>query len=433
MFRGSPKDSHFVPLIAAPLCMAFLIGPALLLPGCRGEPDAAPAEVARPVKTMVVQPLAALLDRVFPARVRAEERADLSFRVPGQLAVLAVEAGQAVKAGDVLASLDTRDFENALADARSALAASEKDLEVLKSGSRTEDIAAMEAQLASAQARRNQADIDYQRSKASLDEGLISRSEFDRSATFRDVAIADVDRAAQALAKARAGARPEEVQAAEARTNSLRLRVEQAQSQLDDTQLRAPYDGVIAQVLADQFQEMQAKQPVLTIQTVGGLELVIDVPELLLQRTQRGMPMTLTATFPGRPNEEFPATFKGITTEADPQTQTYALTLRLNTPEGLVALPGMTAQVRIQSESPAGSLEPVRIPAAAVSGTEGGAAPYVWVIDADTSRCARREVRLGAISGDSVEILEGLNTGEVVATAGVSQLREGLPVRSMNQ
>lgn len=110
MFRGSPKDSHFVPLIAAPLCMAFLIGPALLLPGCRGEPDAAPAEVARPVKTMVVQPLAALLDRVFPARVRAEERADLSFRVPGQLAVLAVEAGQAVKAGDVLASLDTRDF-----------------------------------------------------------------------------------------------------------------------------------------------------------------------------------------------------------------------------------------------------------------------------------------------------------------------------------
>ena len=74
----------------------------------------------------------------------------------------------------------------------------------------------------------------------------------------------------------------------------------------------------------------------------------------------------------------------------------------------------------------------VRIPASAVCGAEGGA-PYVWVIDGATMRCARREVRLGTVAGGAIEITEGLNTGEVVAAAGVSQLREGLQVRPLDR
>ncbi|MDH3282535.1 MAG: efflux RND transporter periplasmic adaptor subunit, partial [Gammaproteobacteria bacterium] len=70
----------------------------------------------------------------------------------------------------------------------------------------------------------------------------------------------------------------------------------------------------------------------------------------------------------------------------------------------------------------------LRLPSHAAFADENGN-PHVWVVDAKTMRVQRRPVKLGALSGDEVEILEGLAAGDLVAVSGVSQLREGMQVR----
>jgi multidrug efflux pump subunit AcrA (membrane-fusion protein) len=87
-----------------------------LLAGCAEEVPEEQVEVARPVKTLVVAAPETGGERKFPARIEAVRKAELSFRVPGKVQELDVKEGDEVSEGQVLAKLDTTDFEIVLAD-----------------------------------------------------------------------------------------------------------------------------------------------------------------------------------------------------------------------------------------------------------------------------------------------------------------------------
>ncbi len=424
---GVSKLSKIVGFLGMPVVLT-LVGA-----GCGKEPVREVAEPSRPVKTIVVQRQEKVFDRSFPARVNPAGQAELSFSVSGKIAEIPVKSGQPVKAGDVLARLDTRDLENALASAQAAYNVGLKDLEVLKKGARPEEIAELEAQVAAAAAQRKQSQTEYERAKELFDSGLISKNDFDRSSTQRNVVGSNVDSISQTLARARAGARPEEIQGEEARVAGLLVKVEQARAQLGDAVLKAPFDGVVAFTQADAFQEVQAKQAVLTLQNNSGFELKLDVPESLARRSNKGAETKFLVSFPDQPDKAHEAVFKSYSTVADPQTQTYELTLAMDAPEGMNLLAGMTAQVRIVSRLAEGVENgPVLLPVQAVAGSDQGGA-HVWVVDTAAMRTARREVKTGAISGDMIEVTEGLKDGETVVTAGVSQVREGMAVTFMGE
>lgn len=399
--------------------------------GC-GKPPEPPVEVVRPVRMMKVEPQAAEFDRTFPAVVRAEDKADLSFRVAGTLTEFQVKAGNRVKAGDLLARLDPRDFRTAVDNARSALSAGERDLEVLKAGTRAEDIGQIEAKVTAAETRLQQTNVEYDRQKQLVEGGVVAKANLDRAGTMRDVAQADVDAAKQELAKARAGARPEEIQASEARVEGLRTQLQQAEAALADTELKAAFDGVVAQTYVDNFQAVQAKQNILSLQNIAGIELELQVPESLIQRKRTGENVSFSVILPSSPGQEFSAEFRSFSTDADPQTQTYTLKIGMARPEGVNVLPGMTAQVRIRAEGNSTSSNRILVPSQAVFGVAEDKAA-VWIVDPASGTVSRRDVQVGELSADNIEILGGLNTGEAIATAGVSQLREGLKVRPLGE
>lgn len=412
------------------LCGVSAVLVAAMGAGCGPQEEGSAPEISRPVAMITIDEPSAVWERTFPGQVRAATQSELSFRVSGTLLEIPVDEGKRVKQGDVLARLDRRDFETRLADARSALAAGTAELDALRAGTRPEDIASLEAQVNAAQARRDQAQADFDRQRQLFDEGLAPRSDFEKSETTLTIALQDAEKASQELSKARNGARPEDVEAAEARVEGLRARVQEAEAALTDTTLRAPFDGVIAVVHADAFQEMQAKQTMVTMQDLAGLEVTLQVPESLVLVRQAGITPVILVSFAGRPDEEYAAEIRALSTKADPSTQTYALTLALPAPEGLTVLPGMTAQARIRAEAAEGAAGAVRVPIQAV-GSDAAGNPYVWVIDSGTMRAARRSVRTGELRGDAIEIVEGLTSGERVAAAGVYSLQEGQLVRPL--
>ena len=122
-----------------------------------------------------------------------------------------------------------------------------------------------------------------------------------------------------------------------------------AQKAFDDTRLHAPFAGVIADTFVDNFQNVSAKQSVLSLQDVSSIEIVVNVPEERVVRATRGKEKDLyrfVASFEYLPDQEFEVEFKEFSTEADPATQTYEATFVMPALEDASILPGMTVTVR---------------------------------------------------------------------------------------
>lgn len=207
------------------------------------------------------------------------------------------------------------------------------------------------------------------------------------------------------------------------------VRTAQARKNLQDTTLRAPFDGVVAVTLVDNHTQIQARQPIVTIESSDVLEVIIDLPERVVSRVRsapRDRPIG-EVQFAVLPERRFPVTLGEIATRADPATQTFRVTLALDRPRDVNILPGMTATVYARPDIVAD--ESLRIPVAAVLRSESGQAA-VWVVDPDSSRIEQRVVRLREEDGSGTAmVLDGLQAGERIVGAGASQLRAGVEIR----
>jgi RND family efflux transporter MFP subunit len=206
----------------------------------------------------------------------------------------------------------------------------------------------------------------------------------------------------------------------------------QAQKAVEDAELVAPFAGVVARKLVDDYANVQAKQPVLLLQDDSSLEIQVSIPErdfanmppglTLEERTARARPRVTVSSLPGR---SFPARVKEFSTSADPATRTYQATFAFENPEDVNVLPGMTAKVTVSVGGRAGALG---VPASAVVAPEGDT-PYVWIVDTRAMTVHKKAVELGELSGSWIQVRGGLEPGQTIAVSGVNHLRDGMTVR----
>ena len=197
--------------------------------------------------------------------------------------------------------------------------------------------------------------------------------------------------------------------------------------------MRAPFEGVVARRFMENFQDVQAKQPVLSLQDTRRLEIVVDAPENVVVLRGDRVRARLVATFSALPGREFPVTVKEFATEADPVTQTYEYVLALPEIPDANVLPGMSAAVSVEAlEGEGGKAFVFAVPEAAV--VTGEEAPYVWVIEQGTNRAVRRTVVADEPDGSGqIAVRGGLEPGEVIATAGAHHLEEGMQVKPVTE
>jgi len=203
-----------------------------------------------------------------------------------------------------------------------------------------------------------------------------------------------------------------------------------AEKAMNDTYLKAPFSGVISKQFLENFQNVQAKEPVVRLQDISILELVIDVPEKDVVGHKDHESVMAQARFDVVGDEKFNLKVTEWETEADAQTQTFRVKFKMDAPKDKNILPGMTATVFISFGSSKEATQPMFvIPSSAVFANEQGVST-VWVYDEALGSAQSKQVTLGNITGeDSIQIKEGLALGDQIVIAGVSQIREGMKVR----
>ena len=367
--------------------------------------------------------------RTFPGKVEASKNVELAFQVSGLLVSLPIREGQNVAENDVIAQLRQDEFQARLKALQGQLDAARADLQALRAGVRPEERLRLEAQVRAANAELVNARTQFGRTSQLVRNRAISQVEHDRAETSYHVAQENYKAARQTLEQGTI-AREEEIWAKEAEVRGLENRVVEANLQLEDSTLRAPYDGVIAQRFVEEGQNIRANDRVVMFQDINEIEIAVDIPETVMAADIRSADiLQMVAEFSAAPGLQFPAHIKEVAQRADPVTQTFTVRVALKAPPDLNLLPGMTATVTMTYRRASVLGGRILVPIAAVFQDSTGT-QVAWAIGPD-GKVVRSPVKLGAVTGGSIEILEGLQPGDRIAVAGVSFLRDGMKVRDM--
>ncbi|MBS0446008.1 MAG: efflux RND transporter periplasmic adaptor subunit [Proteobacteria bacterium] len=346
---------------AAAAAAAVIVGAALAQsPRSPQSPDGAPAAAAA-LATAAVSGGSAAEAQAYDGVVEAARQTTVAAQVPGVVVTLAVQAGDAVRAGQVLARLDAR-----AAD---------------------QTAAAGDAQVRAARALQEAATKEVERQRRLFERHYISQAALDRAEAQHRAAEAQV--AAQI---AGAGA---------------------AHAQSTYYTITAPYDGIVASVPAVAGDMALPGKPLLVVYDPHVLRVSAALPQSAAARLPAGAKADVRVELPELPEVRRwiePAARELLPT-VDPATHTR--TLRLGLPAGLAGVaPGLFARVWLSGVAAPAEGPRLYVPARSV--VRRAELSAVYVVGAD-GRPALRQVRTGPVAGDRIEVLAGLAAGERVA------------------
>jgi RND family efflux transporter MFP subunit len=402
----------------------------LMLVGC-GGPVSHP-EPVRPVRAIKVGDVQVIQGRRFPGRARAKDEVDLSFQVSGPLISLPIDVGSEVKKGDVLATVDPRDFQAAVDNNQASLERARANLSAMERGARPEEIEQLKAAVEQAEASNQQAIAEHERNAKLVQTGAVSQSDYDISEARVKRTTAEVRQAKEDLNIGLTGARPEDLEAKRAEIRSLEAAVKTAQNQLDFSTLLAPFDGEVAARYVDNFQTVQAGQPIARVLDVSKIEVTVQIPESLISLVPQVK--QVVCRFDAFADREFTGMVTKIGSEASLTTRTYPVTVEVVQPEDVRILPGMAATVNHQPDTNGNpTQQDLIIPPSAVFAAESGQQSFVWVVDEASKKVSRTAVKTGKMTPVGLAVPDGLKPGQWVVTSGVNSLREDQQVKLLTE
>ena len=219
-----------------------------------------------------------------------------------------------------------------------------------------------------------------------------------------------------------------ELDEAVARAKLSGLAVDIAQKDLDDTALRAPFDGQLIKRLAENYSPVPRLSPVVRLAPIERIEVVIGVPEQLMASLNPSKLQEASVRFTADPNRLFSAQWLDYEAEASQDTQTYDVRFSLTETPPWPVLPGMTATVLLSMATTDVSL--IRLPLSAVQSDAAGNF-FVWGVEQETSKVFKRPITVGVPNRETVPLLSGLERGEQVVASGGAWLYDGMQVRPL--
>jgi HlyD family secretion protein len=224
---------------------------------------------------------------------------DLAFKVEGRIADLAVDEGDPVKTGQILASLDKRYFDDDLKLEQARVATQAANLLKLKNGSRPEEIAEARATLAERNANLANARITYARQEELLKQRVTSQQNFDNAAMTLHQTQAQASLAQAALDLAVAGARREDIEAAQAQLDAEQAQLVESKRRLADSELVAPSDGILLTRAREAGAIVSPGETVFTITLNSPVWVRAYVDERELGRVRPGGKVAIHTDAPG--------------------------------------------------------------------------------------------------------------------------------------
>ncbi|PLY07074.1 MAG: hypothetical protein C0625_07725 [Arcobacter sp.] len=297
----------------------------------------------------------------YPAQVEAFQDATMAFEVSGKIVKFNFDEGEKVKKGSVIAELDGSIYK----------------------------------------ANYNQVNANYKQAKSDY-------KRYEKLYKSKSVAKIDLEKQKQNL-------------------DVTRALFQVAKKNLEETKLIAEFDGVMAKKMVNDFERVTVKQPIIRLQDNSSFKIKFFVPENdILKLKGELTPSHISkivdfyVTFGNDKNKKYDASLLDISTTAEEITRTFEATLQMKSQKDVTILPGMTAQVKavvkVHRE------KNIFIPYKALF-TDEKKSSYIWIID-EKNKVHKKQIKIGDVSGDSVEVLSGLDKTSKVVTSGIRFLEE---------
>lgn len=342
--------------------LAFLLVViALAFTGCKSKSDDTPkAETIKYVKVETISNGFVQNRMVFNGKIKEKSLTSLSFRVGGPLAKLEVETGDYVRAGQVIARIDKRDYQ---------------------------------LQVQQTKAQFTQTEAEYNRYKVLVEQKKIPENTFERV------------QSGYLMAK---------------------TAYENAQNQLNDTELKVPFSGYVFEKFVENHQTVGAGVPIISVIDNSQLEAVVAVSESQVSRVRNDKESLLTVTNAGV--NKLPVKLQSVS-EKTMKDGLYEVKFSFKNSKDLKIAPGMTAEVTMYCDAQNNN---ITIPGSAVFHEK--TSDFVWVYNPSTTKVEKREIKIAAVvSGGMAAVSSGIKSGEQVVTAGVHYLVDGQKVKPVKK
>ena len=388
-------------LALVPFALLFLAGCGNTEAKLPAKAEEAPNPIAVPLVTAEERNVSSALD--VTGTLMADAQTDIASEIEQRVVEVLVERGQFVSAGQVVARMDDQDAKNQLHEAEATEAQIREKLGLVN-GQAFDPLKTPEVQQARATMER--AEADYKRFVQLVDEGAVSRAEH------------DLRRADYLSAKAQYETTVNQMRQLYQSLLAQKVRVAMGRKAVEDTIIRAPFSGVIAEKAVNVGRYTKKGDRIATIVRVDPLRIELTIPEGAVAAVRKGQKVSFSVQ--SYPDRQFEGTIAYIGPAVRAESRALVVEAIVPNPKALLQ-PGLFATARIELPAARSS---VVVPVAAVKNDGGVFRLFV----AKNGRAEARIVQVGREAEGSVEILRGLAAGERVVSPQTTGLADGAPI-----
>ncbi len=342
-----------------------------LLTACQPVEEVVEPEI-RPVRYTTIETSASSATVTLVGRVQAQTEINQSFRIDGRLIERAVDVGDIIKPGQLIARVDPENEESG--------------------------VQAAQAQLLAAQARLIEARSNQVRMRELIAEKAVSQAAFEQATALLSVA--------------------------ESQVKSAESQVTLAKNRLGYTRLFSNVGGVVTSRGAEPGEVISAGRMIIQVAEEGARDAVFDVPASVKNQATRDAQITVALT--SDPSITAVGRVREVAPRADPVTGTFTVRIQLIKPPVEMRL-GSTVTGQMATDR----VTAIELPASALIRSNDGQAA-VWIVDPQSKIVSMRSIEVGAYGTNSIQVTQGLTPGDKVVTAGIQTLRPGQKVELLN-
>ncbi|MCX8128717.1 MAG: efflux RND transporter periplasmic adaptor subunit [Clostridia bacterium] len=355
----------------------------------------------------------------YSGKLKPVEEVVISSKAPGKVEGVNADIGSEVKKGDILFTLESKDAEAQKRQAQASLEAARANYTRTAESSIEQQVLQAEASVKQAQVQYNDAMDMYDKTEDLYKEGQTSKQEFDNVKSRLDNATIQLDTAQKNLELIKGKAAKQSANAAFAQVGQAEAAVQLSAIQLDNTRIASPVSGVVSVRNIDVGEMVAAGSPVYTVINTDVLILEISITDKMLGRLSKGEKVGLKVN--AVEGKEFEGNIDSISPAADSKTQLYTVKIRIDN-KNLELKPGMFAKVSLPVEKKDSILTVPEECIVVESGVQ-----YAYTVVGENVK--RAPVETGISDGKTIEVINGLKSGDRVITEGQIFLHDGEKVK----
>jgi len=375
-------------------------------------------EIIIPVRTALVEKGEVNSFLKVTGVVEANETVRVTSEIMGQVKEVKVKDGEEVNKGDILITLGDEQIKIQVAQAQATLDSIQASSDKIKSGARPQEIKQAESALLQAKMNRDSVEENYLRMKKLFSEKAISEQQYEQAKNQYEIADVQYQSAQESYELIIEGAAEEDIKSVEAQVRQTKAALDMAKYQLKNTQITAPISGKVTAITVSSGEMVAPSVPLLSIIDVSRIFVKVGISEKDISKIKEGQ--TVNLEIDAFPEEKFrgEVVSKGVAVDQISKT----LEVKIEILQQEVDIPvGVFARGDILVKT---TQDALIIPSNAL--TRKKDAIYVYVIEEGIAR--QKEVFLGIIQDERVEVLKGLSEKEEIVVLGNQELQDGLKV-----